>query len=146
MIKLFNNLILNIKKSFILTAFVLSAHAGALLLIFLLPIALALKIGLAALIGKSLWWQGRHGVPARVCEIRLEEDGSCIRTANGEQRRYRIARAIIHTGFVRLLLVRAGERTRIQLVPWDTVEPEVYRDLRARIVQKRLPVADKSPA
>jgi hypothetical protein len=139
-------LIINIKKSFILTAIVLSAHAGALLLIFILPIALSLKIGLAALICASLWWQGRHGVWASVCEIRLEEDGSCIRTAYGEQRRYRIARATAHAGFVRLTLQHAGERTRIQLVPRDTVEPEVYRDLRARIVQRRLPVPDKTPA
>jgi len=129
-----------------LTAIVLSAHAGALLLIFVLPIALAHMIGLAALIGTSLWWQGWHGVRASVCEIRLEEDGSCIRTANGEQRRYRIARATAHAGFVRLTLQRAGERARIQLVPRDAVEPEVYRDLRARIVQQRLPVPDKTPA
>jgi len=139
-------LILNIKKSFILTAIVLCGHSGALLLIFVLPIALGLKIGLAALIGASLWRQGRHGVPASVCEIRLEEDGSCTRIANGEQRRYRIARSTTHAGFVRLTLQRAGERTRIQLVPRDTVEPEVYRDLRARIVQRRLPVPDKTPA
>jgi len=143
---LFNKLIINIKKSFILTAIVLSAHAGALLLIVVLPIALALKIGLAALIGASFWWQGQYGVPASVCEIRLEEDGSCLRTSNGELRRYRIARAIAHAGFVRLTLMRAGERTRIQLVPRDAVEPEVYRDLRARIVQRRLPVPDKTPA
>jgi len=124
----------------------LSAHVGALLLMAILPIALVLKIGLAALIGASLWWQGRYGVPARVCEIRLEEDGSCLRTANGEQHRYRIARAIAHAGFVRLTLIRAGERTRIQLLPRDAVEPEVYRALRARIVQRHLPVPDKTPA
>ncbi len=122
------------------------AHAGALPLIFVLPIALGLKVGLAALIGASLWWQSRHGVRASVCEIRLEEDGSCIRTANGEQHRYRIAHATAHAGFVRLTLQRAGERTRIQLLPRDAVEPEVYRDLRARIVQRRLPVPDKTPA
>jgi hypothetical protein len=139
-------LIINIKKSLILTAIVFAAHAGALLLIFVLPIAAGLKIGLAALIGTSLWWQGRYGVPASVCEIRLEEDGSCIRTANGAQRRYRIARATAHAGFVRLTLLRADERTRAQLVPRDAVEPEVYRALRARIVQRRLPVPGKSPA
>ncbi len=146
MIKLHNKLIINIKISLTLTAIVFTAHAGALLLIFVLPIASELKIGLAALIVASLWWQGRYGVPASVCEMRLEEDGSCIRTTNGEQRRYRIVRATVHAGFVRLTLQRAGERTRIQLVPRDTVEPEVYRDLRARIVQRRLPVPDKSPA
>ena len=123
----------------------LGAHTGALLLIFVLPIALWQKFGLAALIGTSLWWQGRYGIGASVCEIRLEEDGSCIRTANGEQRRYRIARASAHAGFLRLTLKRAGERTRIQLVPRDAVEPEIYRTLRARIVQRRLPVPAKAP-
>jgi len=129
-----------------LTTIVLSVHAGALLLIFVLPIALAHMIGLAAFIGASLWWQGQYGVRASECEIGLEEDGSCIRTANGEQRRYRIARATAHAGFVRLTLQRAGGRARIQLVPRDAVEPEVYRVLRARIVQQRLPVPDKTPA
>ena len=122
------------------------AHSGALLLILVLPIVPVLKAGLVALVGTSFWRQGRHGVPASECEIRLEEDGSCIRTANGEQRHYRIARATAHAGFVRLTLRRAGERTRIQLVPRDAVEPEVYRELRARIVQRRLPVPEKTPA
>ena len=122
------------------------AHVGALLLMAVLPIAPVIKIGLAALIGASYWWQVWYGVGASRCEIRLEEDGSCLRTANGEQRRYRIARASVHAGFVRLTLQRAGERTRIQLVPRDTVAPEVYRDLRARFVQRRLPVPDKTPA
>ena len=119
----------------------LGAHSGALLLIFILPIALWQIFGLAVLIGTSLWWQGRHGIGASACEIKLDEDGSCTRTANGEQRRYRIARANAHAGFLRLMLKRAGERTRIQLVPRDAVEPEIYRTLRARIVQQRLPVA-----
>ena len=138
-------MILNIKKSLILTAIVLAAHSGALLLILVLPIPSELKIGFAALIGASLWWQGRYGIPASECEIRLEEDGTCIRTANGEQYRYRIARATAHAGFVRLTLLRAGERTRTQLVPRDAVEPELYRALRARIVQRHLPVPDKTP-
>ena len=123
----------------------LSAHVGALLLMAVLPIALVLKIGLAALIGASYWWHVWYGAGASRCEIRLEEDGSCLRTANGEQRRYRIARATAHASFVRLTLQRTGERTRIQLVLWDAVAPEVYRDLRARIVQRRLPAHDKTP-
>jgi hypothetical protein len=137
-------LILNIKNSFVLTAVVFSTHSGALLLTFFLPIALWFKIGLAALIGTSLWWQGRYGLPASACEIRVEEDGSCTLTANGEQRRYRIARATAHAGFVRLTLQRAGERARVQLVPRHAVEPEVYRDLRVRIAQRHLPVPDET--
>lgn len=139
-------MILNIKKSFILTAIVFSAHFGALLLIAVIPIPPGFKIGLAAMIGASFWWQFRHGTWVSVCELRVEEDGSCICTANGEQRRYRVARATAHAGFVRLMLMREGERTRTQLIPRDTVEPEVYRTVRARIVQRRLPVSEKSPA
>jgi hypothetical protein len=135
-------MIINVKKSLILTTIVFNAHFGALLLIVVLPILSGLKIGLAALIGASLWWQGRYGLRATVCEIRLEDDGSCNRTANGEQRRYRIARATAHAGFLRLMLVRTGERTRTQLIPRDAVEPEVYRALCARIVQRRLPAPD----
>jgi hypothetical protein len=135
-------LIINIKKSLILTTIVLSAHSGALLLIFVLPIALWQKIGLAVLIGTSLWRQVQYGIWASACEIKLEEDGSCIRTANGEQRRYRIARASAHAGFIRLTLMRTGERTRIQFILRDAVEPEIYRALRAQIVQRRLPVPD----
>jgi len=139
-------LIINIKNSPTLTAIVFSAHAGAALLIFILPMAAGLKIGLAALIGASYWWQVWYGAGTSGREIRLVEDGSCIRTANDEQRRYRIARATAHAGFVCFTLTRAGERTRTQLVPRDAVEPEVYRDLRARILQRRLPVPDKTPA
>jgi hypothetical protein len=137
-------MILNIKKSFILTALVLSTHAGALLLIIFLPISPVQKFGLAALIGASFWRQCRYGLPASGCEIKLEEDGFCTRTANGEQRRYRIARASADAGFIRLVLKRVGERTRIQLVPRDAVEPEAHRALRCRIVQRRLPVPTTS--
>lgn len=139
-------MIITIKKSLILTAIVFGAHSGALLLVFVLPIALGLKLGLAALIGASLWWQWRHGAAAAVGELRLEDDGTCTQSVNGEQRRYRLIRATTHAGFMRLTLQRTGERMRTQLVPRDAVEPEIYRELRARIVQRRLPVPDKTPA
>jgi hypothetical protein len=139
-------LIINIKISSTLATIVLCAHSGALLLMFALPIVPGLGMALAALISASLWWQWRHGVWASAGELRLEEDGSCTHTANGKQRRYRITRATAHAGFVRLTMWRTGERTRTQLVLRDAVEPEVYRALRARIVQRRLPVSDKTPA
>lgn len=138
-------MIINIKKSFIHSIYVFVAYSGALLLVFMLPIPVGFKIGFTALFGASFWQQLRHGTWASACEIRLEEDGTCVHTANGEQRRYRIARATADAGFVRLTLTRTGERTRIQLVPRDAVEPEVYRDLRARIVQRRLPVHERNP-
>jgi hypothetical protein len=139
-------LILNIKKSLNLIAIILGAHVGALSLTLVLPIAPGLKIGLAMLIFASLWWQWRYAAVAAVVELRLEDDGTCIESINGEQRRYRLTRATAQAGFVRLTLQRAGERTRTQLVPRDAVESEVYRELRARIVQRRLPVPDKTTA
>jgi hypothetical protein len=139
-------LIINIKKSFLLTAIILCAHLGALLLTLVLPVALGLQIGLTTLIVASLWWQWRYGAGATVGELRLVDDGSCTQSVNGEQRRYRLTRATTHAGFVRLTLQHAGERTRTQLVPRDAVEAEVYRELCARIVQRRLPVPDKTPA
>ena len=139
-------MIIYIKKSFILTAIVLSAHAGALLLIVVLPIALALKIGLAALIGASSG--GKVGMAyRRVCAKygwRKTVPASEPQTASSVAIGLRARPPML--GFVRLTLKRAGERTRIQLLPRDAVEPEVYRDLRARIVQRRLPVPDKTPA
>jgi len=137
-------LIININKSNILTAIVFGVHTGALLLVVVMPIALGPRIWLAALIGASLWWQGRSGLSTKDCKLVLEEDGSCLRTFNGEQRRYQIVRATAHAGFVRFTLQRAGARTCTQLVPRDAVEPEVYRDLCARIVQRRLPVPERT--
>lgn len=121
----------------------LSAHAGALLLIIGLPMAAWPKIGLAALVGASQWWEGRFGAGTSVGEINVEDDGSCIRTTQSGQCVYRIARASVHAGFMRLTLQRPGERTRTQLIARDAVEPEIYRTLRARIVQRRLPVSDR---
>lgn len=139
-------MIIKVNKSSVLTAIVVGAHVGALLLVVVMPIAPGLQIGLAALIGASLRWPGRNGLAANVCELELGEDGSCLRTANGEQCRYRIARATVHAGFVRLRLQRMGGRMHTQFVPRDAVGPEVYRVLRTRIVQRRLPVPDPTPA
>jgi hypothetical protein len=139
-------MIINIKKSYVLTTIVLGAHIGALLLSLGLPIAVWLRFGLAMLIGASLSRQWRHGIGATAVELRLEDDGSCIHTANGAQRRYHIVRATAHAGFVRFTMTRTGERSRTLLVPRDAVDSEVFRNLRARILQRRLPVPDKIPA
>jgi hypothetical protein len=125
---------------------VLGAHFGAMLLSLAVPIAWWLRFGLATLIGVSLWRQWRYGAWAASAELRLEKDGFCIQSLNGEQLRYRITRATAHAGFVRLTLQRAGRKTQTLLVPRDAVEPGVFRDLRARIVQRRLPVPEQDPA
>lgn len=120
----------------------LGAHTGALLLVLVLPMVAWQQVGLAVGIGLSLWWQIRHGIGATTFEMRLAEDGSCVRTTQGQAQSYRIVQANTHPGFIRLILRRPGERTCIQLLARDSLEPEIYRNLRAMIAQRRLPVID----
>lgn len=133
-------LIIKVKKSYQLAAINLGVHAGALLVDLVLPIVGWQKFGLAILIGVSCWWQERYGVWTTPGEIKLGEDDSCTLTMNDGQQRFRIAQASIHPGFVRLSL--RGRRSRLQLVPRDSVDPETYRTLRAWIVQRRFAAAD----
>lgn len=130
-------MIINIKKSYQFAAISLGAHTGALIVALALPIVGWQKIGLALLIGASGWWHERYGVGARTGEIQLGEDGSCLLLINNEQQHYQIAQTSIHPGFVRLKLRGIGRRSRMQLVPRDSVDPETYRTLRAWIVQRR---------
>lgn len=113
-----------------------SAHVGALLVDSVLPLMGWPRIGLAALIGVSLWWQERFGILARTGEIRLDND-SWVLTSKGEAQRYRIVQASIHPGFIRFYLRDIHQRSRLQLVASDSVDPETYRVLRARIAQRR---------
>lgn len=99
-------------------------------------------MAIAVLIGASLGFESRYGIGASTCEIKLNEDGACTRTIKGAQSRYRVTQATIHAGFIRLRLMRPGEPRRMQLVPRDAVEPEVYRNLLTQIVQRRLPAPD----
>ena len=139
-------MIININKSYILITTLATTHAGALGLLFFMPMALGVKIGLALLIGGSYWWQNRNGKLNYVCTLKLEEDGSCIRTGQDVQLRYQIASASIHAGFVRLTLLRTGERKRVQLILRDALDKETYHGLCARIVQRRLPVLEQTTA
>lgn len=108
-----------------------------------LPIGAWQKFGLALLVCASGWWQERYGVGAMAGEIKLGKDNSCMLTRSNEgQQLYRITEASIHPGFVRLSLRGIGRRSRLQLVPRDSVDPETYRTLRAWIVQRRFAVAD----
>lgn len=135
-------MIIKIKKSLRFATIGLGAHAGALIVALVLPIVGWQKIGVVLLIGASCWWQARHGIGARVGEIKLGEDSSCILMMNDRQQHYRIAQTSIHPGFVRLSLRGIGRRRlRTQLVPCDSVDPETYRALRAWIVQRRFAAA-----
>ena len=111
----------------------------------LLPLPWHLSTGIALLIGASLFWQWRHGAFMAAGEWHLADDGTCYNTetASGDvSRRYRVIRAHRDPGSVRLLLEDPEKRRRRLLIARDAVDPETYRELCARIVQRRLPVRD----
>lgn len=122
---------------------VIALHAGALSLAFILPLSLGVTAGLTALIILSLWWHNSHGQYAHEHELSLNDDGTLIHSIIGEQRRYHVDDATAHVGFLCFTLVRDGERVSAFLLPRDAIEPEVYRNLLARIAQKRLPVTSQ---
>lgn len=78
----------------------------------------------------------------RTGEIRLSEDDSWILMSKAAPQRYRIVQASIHPGFIRFHLRDIHQRSRLQLVASDSVDPETYRLLRARIVQRRFSAVD----
>ena len=121
----------------------LFVHVAVFPTVLVLDVAPVLKIGLAVVIGTSLIWQWLHGASLMPGELTLADDGDCSLTRGGQSRAYRITRASLHTGLVRFTLKRVGTRPRILLLMHDAVEPEVYRELRARITQGHLPRREK---
>jgi hypothetical protein len=133
-------LILNIKNSKVLLGITLSAHLGAGVIAFALPLPALIRMLLAGAVISSLiwWWQRRR--PANAGELKIETDGSCaLRSADGSAVGYHVRRAARYAGCVRLVLVRDGKRARVLWVLPDAVAPEHYRQLCAAIAQRRLP-------
>lgn len=79
---------------------------------------------------------------AKTGEIKLGEDDSWILMSRGESQRYRIVQTSIHPGFIRFKLRDSRQQSRLQLVAIDSVSPEIYRTLRALIVQRRFSTVD----
>lgn len=118
----------------------LGAHVGAWPLVFVLHLPAALKIGLAGLIGASLAWQWRRGALVAPGELKLGDDGNGTLTREGRAVQVgRVVRATLHAFFVRLTFERASAGPRTLLIMQDVLEPEAYRELRARVTQGRLP-------
>jgi len=139
---------INIKKSKILSRSVAGIHAGALLIALFLPTGFGARIGLAAMIVASMGWQRRFGCLAAPAEIELRADGTCSVNSRCTYQTFggHIVGAGMHPGFVRLTVKPAGRRSRVLLVMQDAVEAEIYRELRAGIVQGRLLQHDQAAA
>ena len=121
------------------------SHVGALAIALRAPIPVVLSISLALVVGASLVWHWRRGVFVAAGEWHLTDDGHCTgphTTDDASSRRYRVTQAHRDLSGVRLLLEHTDRRRRWLIVTPDAVEPEVFRELSARIVQHRLPVRD----
>lgn len=130
---------INIKKSNMLSRFITGVHTGALLIAISLPAALGIQIGLATMIVASSWWQRRCTGLAAPAELELRADGICSICRQCAPQKFggHLVGAAIHPGFIRLTVKAHGRRSRVLLVMRDAVEVDVYRELRAGIVQGR---------
>jgi len=134
-------MIINIKQSEILRRFVLASHAGAAGIALFLPALPGIRLALVIVIAASLWRQRRSSWLAAPVELDLRADGLCLLEDRDQRQSLsgNLVAADIHPGFVRLTVKAAGHRSRVLLVTRDAVEAEAYRELRAAIVQGRLP-------
>lgn len=124
----------------------LASHLGAVGVVPVLPLAIGLRLVLAVIVTASLAWQWKQ--LGRWCngQWRVDDDGSCSWLPNGADRRIRCELLQAEAGvlWVRLLVEQVPKRRRHLLVWKDAVDPEIYRELRARIEQRRLPVRDRA--
>jgi hypothetical protein len=139
---------IKIKKSVTLSRFVAGIHAGAFLIALILPTEPMLRVGLAAVVVASLGWQRRFaclGIPA---DLELRTDGTCSLRSRCTHQTFdgHIVGAGVHPAFVRLTVKPSGRRSRVLLVMRDAVGPDVYRELRAGIVQGHLRPRDQAAA
>lgn len=141
-------MIFNIKKSLFLISVTLAAHLMAIPILIMLPWAFWAKSVLMVMVLVSLFWQWRHGVGRHPGRLKLEDDGTCLLAPGHEEKdmRFRIDSAHLHAGMLRLVLKGQGTFSRSLIIARDAVAPEVYRELRARILQRRLPVRNPDPA
>ena len=138
-------MLIRIEKSRYLAGILLASHLGAIGIAASLPLGPGVCVLLAAAVAASLGWQWkRHGNWQRG-EWRLYDDGTCSRLpqADGPPIRYELLQAETGALWVRLRIAR-HPRERRELFVWkDAVDTETYRELHARIEQRRLPGRDE---
>ena len=134
-----NKLFLNINNSIILGRLLSGSHLGALPVVASLAVPLWLRLVMVlAVVGSLL--AHRRAIAATVGMLRIADNGDCMLTTAGGTVRGRIASASALPLFVRLVVKRDDGRSRALLILRDAVEPDEYRELRASVVQQRLPV------
>ena len=135
---------LNINKSITLTTLLLGSHIGAALITASLAVPPGWRAVVILALAFSLRVQWRT-VARTAGTLRLEPDGFCILTNASGTLRGHVTDAAVFPLFVRLVVTGDGRRSRTLLVMRDAVTADGYRSLRARIVQRRLPVPATQP-
>jgi hypothetical protein len=136
---------LRINKSLTLEWLLFGSHAGAVLIILGLSLPVGWRVALSLAVTVSLGMQ-RRALMASAGTLRIEPDGHCAWTGDRSALRGPITSAAVFPLFVRLVVAADRGRKRTVLVARDAVAPEAYRELRARIVQRRLPARAGQPS
>ncbi len=114
----------------------------------LITASLAVPLGWRAVVMLALAFSLRvqwRTVARTAGTLRLDPDGACILTSARGALRGQVTGATVFPLFVRLVVAGDGRRSRTLLVMRDAVTPDRYRSLRARIVQRHLPVPASQP-
>ena len=139
-------MLIRIEKSRYLAGILLASHLGAIGIAASLPLGPGVRVSLAAAVAASLGWQWKRRGSWQHEEWRLHDDGTCSRfpQAGGPPIRYELLQAETGALWVRLRIARSP-RERRELFVWkDAVDAQTYRELHARIEQRRLPGRDKA--
>lgn len=124
----------------------LVSHLGAISIALSLPQGVGLRGIVTAVVTASLAWQWRQSGKWCAGEWRIDDQGSCSWFPNGNNTivRYELLQADAGVWWVRLWLEQSPKQ-RCHLFIWrDAVGPEIYRELNARIEQRRLPPRDRN--
>lgn len=134
-------MLFKLKKSNYSATILLAAHLGAIGIALGLPFDIDLRLALTVAVAASLGWQWRRLGSWRDGEWRVDDDGGCSWFPDGDDRsvRYELLQAETGVLWIRLLIERQPEKRRHLFIWKDAVDPETFRELHARIEQRRLP-------
>lgn len=132
-----------IYKSYFLLRLTLASHVFLIPALWLLPWAILFKAVLVSIVVLSLLWQMWFETGQATRTLKLEDDGSCLLFCGAESvdTRFQIESAHLHAGMLRLVLKNERFFSRSLIIAQDAVTPADYRELRTRILQRRLPLA-----
>jgi hypothetical protein len=134
---------LNIKinKSYWLTNGLILIHAGAVLLLWILPWPVtAIAAGMALVVAHGAWTVWRFlGAPQRLV---LRDDGTIALETRYGRSDARVTAARHLPGAIQLIFKPANGRTQTLWLMQDAIAANDFHELCARIRQQRLPVRE----